>query len=1153
MSETADNKTQTTGPKAATLAQILRPARLTRIVDIGANPIDGEPPYKLMLERGLCHLTGFEPQVAALARLNAAKGKHELYLPFAVGDGTRRTLHICHAPGMTSLLKPNPQVLAMFNRFPALGMVTGSVDIDTRRLDDIDEIETIDLLKIDVQGSELSVFRNGCNKLRNAVAIHTEVSFIPLYENQPTFADIDLELRALGFIPHCFADLRQATVAPIVFDNDPSVARNQIIEADIVYVRDFSKPDLLSTEQLQHLALISHYCYGSYDLAGFCVRALVARGAGNDLDTRYLTSLMQSGRVQRVGIDTAAGPVVSKTEEHLRTLSEEAKARHRNGDLAGAENLYRSYIEASPDNAEMLTLLGTLSAQKGDFQEAIALLERSLGIDGGQWFALNSLGNALNSSGRHSEALEAFDKSLAVKTHAAAQNNRGTALRGLHRPEDALTSIDEAIVINPEYAEAFHNRGLALCDLHRPEEALESFDRAIEIKGEFPDAHRSRGNALRDLKRFEDALKSYARAIELNPQFAECFLDEGLALEEAGRRADALERYKRATALKPDLPAAHYNAGNVLAAAHRHQEALGCYERAIALKPDYAEAYNNLAGSLRALNRHVDALAASDKAIALKPGFANAHLGRANVLRDMRRHDQALVDFDRVLVLEPACAEAHRDRGIVLLELGRYADALTSFDRALECNPALPELRGLRWGTRLSICDWREIDKEADALRTAVGRRLAVSTPFSFITVPCGPDLQRKCAEAFMEGRFASAPVALRAVGELREPGRIRLAYLSADFRSHAVGFLIAGMIEAHDRDKFEIFGISTGRNDQDPMRARLRAGFEHFMDVTDMSDEAVVSLLRAKQIDVAVDLMGFTRDSRLGVFAARPAPVQVNYLGNPGTMAADFFDYIIADRIVIPESEQRFYSEKVVYMPDTYQCSDSKRVIGRTPSRRAVGLPDDAFVFSSFNRSDKITPEMFDIWMRLLQQTERSALWLRQWNAVAADSLRHHAKARGVAPERLVFAPAIAIADHLARHRLADLFLDTLPFGAHTTASDALWTGLPVLTCEGNTFPGRVAASLLNAIGLPELVTASLGEYEARALELARNPDALASIRRKLQRNRETHPLFDTVRYTRNLEAAYAQMVEHQRSGRAPESFAVQEQGALLRVAPRH
>ena len=405
-----------------------------------------------------------------------------------------------------------------------------------------------------------------------------------------------------------------------------------------------------------------------------------------------------------------------------------------------------------------------------------------------------------------------------------------------------------------------------------------------------------------------------------------------------------------------------------------------------------------------------------------------------------------------------------------------------------------------------------------------------------------------------MEGRFASvAPLAPPAVAEVRTPGRIRVGYLSADFRSHAVGFLIAGMIEEHDRDKFEIFGISTGRNGQDPMRARLKAAFEHFIDVTDMNDEAVVALLRAKQIDVAVDLMGFTRDSRLGVFASRPAAIQVNYLGNPGTTAADFFDYIIADRIVIPEGEQRFYSEKVVYMPDTYQCSDSKRVIGRTPNRGAVGLPDDGFVFCSFNRTDKITPEIFDIWMRLLHQTERSVLWLRQWNSIAAESLRHHAKTRGIAADRLVFAPAISIADHLARHRLADLFLDTLPFGAHTTASDALWTGLPVLTCTGNTFPGRVAASLLNAIGLPELVTASLGEYEARALDLARNPEALASIKRKLQRNRETYPLFDTVRYTRNLEDAYARMVERQRSGRLPEAFAVQEPGVLLRVAPHH
>jgi predicted O-linked N-acetylglucosamine transferase (SPINDLY family) len=287
---------------------------------------------------------------------------------------------------------------------------------------------------------------------------------------------------------------------------------------------------------------------------------------------------------------------------------------------------------------------------------------------------------------------------------------------------------------------------------------------------------------------------------------------------------------------------------------------------------------------------------------------------------------------------------------------------------------------------------------------------------------------------------------------------------------------------------------------------------------------------------------MGFTRGSRLGVFASRTAPIQVNYLGNPGTTGADFFDYIIADRIVIPEDDHRFYSEKVVYMPATYQCSDSKRAIGQTSGRRAAGLPEEAFVFCSFNRPDKIAPEMFDIWMRLLRRTPHGVLWLREWNPTAAANLRRHAGARGIAAERLVFAGKVSGDDHLARHRLADLFLDTLPFGAHTTASDALWAGLPVLTCKGETFPGRVAASLLYAIGLPELVTGSLAEYEARAMDIAGNPAYLAEVKGKLQRNRKTHPLFDTAGYTRKLESAYEQMVTRHRSGSPPRAFAVED-----------
>jgi predicted O-linked N-acetylglucosamine transferase (SPINDLY family) len=357
------------------------------------------------------------------------------------------------------------------------------------------------------------------------------------------------------------------------------------------------------------------------------------------------------------------------------------------------------------------------------------------------------------------------------------------------------------------------------------------------------------------------------------------------------------------------------------------------------------------------------------------------------------------------------------------------------------------------------------------------------------------------------------------------------------------VAFLIAGVFEQHDRKRFEVHALSFGRPDGSETRARLEKGAEHFIDIGDKPDIEVARRLRERNIDIAIDLTGFTKDRRTGIFALRAAPIQVSYLGYPGTMGTDYIDYIIADRVVIPEEEKRHYAEKLVYLPDTYQCNDSKRRIENTTlTRTEAGLPLDGFVFCSFNNNFKIRPEMFDIWMRLLSMVEGSVLWLPEANAAAVRNLRREAVLRGVDEKRLVFAPRLAsVEDHLARLRLADLFLDTLPYNAHTTASDALWAGLPVLTCMGATFAGRVAASLLKAIGLPEMVTHSLAEYEAQALDLARNPARLAEVKSKLLRHRSTHPLFDTVRFTRHLEMAYTRMVERHRSGEPPVPFAIE------------
>jgi predicted O-linked N-acetylglucosamine transferase (SPINDLY family) len=417
------------------------------------------------------------------------------------------------------------------------------------------------------------------------------------------------------------------------------------------------------------------------------------------------------------------------------------------------------------------------------------------------------------------------------------------------------------------------------------------------------------------------------------------------------------------------------------------------------------------------------------------------------------------------------------------------------------------------------------------------GRMVA---PFVLLAVSEDPALHLRAARLYTEQKYPPAPRPLW-TGERHAHDRIRVAYLSADFHAHATAYLMAELFERHDRARFEWWGISFGPVKSDPMRTRLEGAFDHFVDVTDRSDAEAARLLRALEIDIAVDLKGYTQDCRPGILGHRPAPLQVNYLGFPGTMGADHIQYVIGDAIVTPPEHAPFYTERIVRLPHCYQPNDRKRAIaGRTPPRAELGLPEHGFVFCCFNNNYKITPEFFGVWMRLLREVEGSVLWLLESNAESAGNLRREAAARGVDPARLVFAPHALLPEHLARQRQADLFLDTLPYNAHTTTSDALWAGLPVLTCLGQAFPGRVAASLLTACGLADMVVTDLDAYAATALKLARAPRLLQELRERLARNRLAAPLFDTERYARNLEGAYLEMQRRHQAGLPPEAFGV-------------
>jgi protein O-GlcNAc transferase len=828
----------------------------------------------------------------------------------------------------------------------------------------------------------------------------------------------------------------------------------------------------------------------------------------------------------------------SATEQKLQ----QAIAFHQRGMLTEAERIYEEILRQRPKHFDALHLLGVLACQKKDLGRGEQLIAQAIKVDPDNAPAYLNRGNALKDLRRLDEALSCYNKAVALKSNLVdAHSNRSIVLYYLGRLDEALASYDRTIALKPDHAEACNNRGIVLLDLNRPEEALISCEKAIAHKPDYAEAYSNRGNTLYALKRLDEALSSYDRAIALRPSLVDAHCNRGNTLHDLGRIEEALASCDKAIALNPNYPAAYNNRGKALYSLKRLDDAMASYDKAIALWPDLAEAYGGRARALYDLGRLQEALVSCDKAIALKPDLAGVWSGRGGVLCDLGRLDDAFASYEKAVALKPDLAEAWSGRGGVLYDLRRLDDALVSYEKALAFDPDLFGAQGVCLHIKMTLCDWTNFDADCEKLISSVRQGKDNASPFGFLAVSASADDQLECARLWAA---TACPPSQRAMwqGEKYRHDRIRVAYVSADFREHPVSLLMAGVLERHDRSLFDVTAISLGPDDDSEIRRRLRNSVEHFIDAGAFNDEQIAGLVRSSEVDILVDLMGFTGKSRTRVFSRRPAPILVNYLGYAGTMGAPYVDYILADRVVIPEAKRACYSEKVVYLPNSYMANDSGRKISQRPQRRSeYGLPETGFVFCSFNNSYKITPEIFDVWMRLLREIHGSMLWLSETNETATRNLQQQAQSRGIDPNRLIFAPRLPLnEDHLARLELADLFLDTLPFNAHTTAADALWAGLPVLTRLGETFAGSVAASLLNAVGLPELITATSEIYEQTAIDLAREPAKLKAIKQKLIGNRLSTPLFNTELFTRHVEAAYTAMLRRHQSGLAPDHIVV-------------
>ncbi len=705
---------------------------------------------------------------------------------------------------------------------------------------------------------------------------------------------------------------------------------------------------------------------------------------------------------------------------------------------------------------------------------------------------------SFHEQGRLWEAEQLYNRVLrADMRHFGALCRLGVMRLQQSRFEEAAGLFRRALKADKGSADAHQGVAFALTGLERFEEAVRHYERALALRPGFAEAHNNLGHALQRLGRLEAAIAQYEAALGLNPAYAEARNNLGNALHLLGRNHGAIAHYEQAIAIRPDYAEAHWNWGNALRSLGRPEEAIAQYEKALVLKPNYAEAYNSLGNILRMLARSEEAAAQYRKALAARPHYADAYVNLGAALRALGREEEAIADYDRALAIRPNDCNALSGRGDTLAKLKRHNEALVTAGKFRE--------------------------------------------PFTLLGYCSDPSLQLACAKTYIRHKVPELPPRLW-TGAIWRNEKIRIAYLASGFHGHPTAYLTAGLIELHDRSRFDVFGISVGPDDGSEIRARLVRAFDQFHDVRSKNDREVAALIHDLKIDIVIDRSGYTANARPEILACRPAPIQVSYIGFPGTLGADFYDYVIADRIVLSFDQQKFYIENIVHLPDSYLVTDSKLAIAAaTPARQQAGLPEHGFVFCCFNNNYKITAPVFDVWMRLLHRVDGSVLWLLRENPVAEANLRKEAAARGIDPARLRFAERLKIDEHLARHRLADLFLDTLPYNAHTTASDALWAGLPLITCCGQAFAGRVAASLLNAIGLPELVTYGLAEYEALVLRLATDPSLLRSLREKLRQNRRIYPLFDTDRYRRHIEAAYLKMWELWQHGDSPRSFTVE------------
>ena len=862
---------------------------------------------------------------------------------------------------------------------------------------------------------------------------------------------------------------------------------------------------------------------------------------------------------------------ISQGQSHPKAVAlvqkkfQQALALHQNGQYSEAEAIYLDILALQSEHVDTIHLLGMLAFQAKNYPKAADLINQAIAVFPGNPLFYSNLSAACYEMKQYAAAVDACDKALVLDSNFKdAVNNRALAIKDLQQQkfqhalnlyqngqflEAEAISLD-ILTLQPQHVDALHLLGMLAFQVKNYPKAIDLINQATAIFPDNPQFYSNLGAVFHEMKLNLVAVENYDKAIMLNPNFVDAYYNRAIALKELNQYDAAIASYKHTILLDPSFVSAHYNLANILKELNFFSEAIHCYDQAIALKVDYAEAYLNRGAALKELNQFDEAIINFDKAIAIKSDYTDAYTNRGMAQRALKQMDAAIISFGHALAIDPTHVDAYNSRGNTFRDLENLEAALIDYRQTIDLKPDYSYILGMLLHTKMQICDWdtkmhlcigEDLTSLLNELTHKIDNNEKVTVPLPVLALIDDPAVQRKTAEIYINDKYPASHV-LPKINPYPKHSKIRVGYFSADFKNHPVSILTAELYEAHDRNHFEIHAFSFGPDTRDEMNLRIKAGVDYFHDVRMLSDNDVAMLARKVEIDIAVDLGGFTADSRTGIFAMQAAPIQISYIGYLGTMGADYYDYLVADQTIIPDNYQLYYSEKIAYLP-SYQVNDSKQSLPTTVfNREDLGLPETGFVFCCFNGTFKITPSTFVGWIRILKAVEGSVLWLFESNSSAVTNLRKEAVKFGINEERLIFAKKMPVTDHLNRIQMADLFIDTLPCNAGTTASDALRMGLPVLTCMGHSFVSRVAASLLNAVNLPELITTSQEQYESLAIELAMHPDKLKSIKDKLANNLLTAPLYDTPLFTKHLESAYMTMIDRYQQGLDPEHIYVEQ-----------